>query len=200
MSQCPFAGVTFLPVPRPARDDSGMHFEMISSTRRSVRRSVGLSCDVLSPTTGLFREQMFDLSTRGACVTASAPLDHNEGLLLAFTPPGMSSSIEAMARVARVLHAGGSEIVGLEFTHLPGSACRDIERALRGLPPPLPTPRRALELAWVDVAMSWEEALDDQLNLFERRERILMVDDGVDLIEVVAPAAAVRLPVHLRSV
>jgi hypothetical protein len=177
-----------------------MHFEMISSTRRSVRRSVGLSCDVLAPSTGLFREQMIDLSTRGACVTASAPLDHNEGLLLAFTPPGMSTSIEAMARVARVLRADRSEIVGLEFTHLPGSACRDIERALRGLPPPLPTPRRPLELAWIDVGMTWEEELDDQLNVFERRERILMVDDGVDLIEVVAPAAAVRLPVHLRSV
>ena len=175
-----------------------MHLEMISSTRRSVRRSVGLDCDVLSPSTALFREQMFDLSTRGACVTTAAPLDHNEGLLLAFTPPGMTSTVEAMARVARVLRGGPSEVVGLEFTHLPGSACRDIERALRGLPPPLPTPRRALQLAWIDVAMSWEEELEDQQNLFERRERILMVDDGLDLIEVVAPAAAIRLPVHLR--
>jgi hypothetical protein len=177
-----------------------MHFEMISSTRRSVRRSVGLSCDVLSPSNGLSREEMLDLSTRGACVTASASLAPNEGLLLAFTPPGMRTSIEAMARVARRLRGQAGDVLGLEFTHLPGSACRDIERALRGLPPPLPTPRRPLELAWIDVGMTWEEELDDQLNVFERRERILMVDDGVDLIEVVAPAAAVRLPVHLRSV
>lgn len=181
-----------------------MHFEMISSTRRTVRRSVGLGCDVLAPSGGLSHEQMLDLSTRGACVTSRSVLVHNEGLLVAFTPPGMSSSIEAVARVARVLRAATPErpetLLGLEFTHLPGAAHRDIERALRGLPPPLPSPRRALDLAWIDVAMCWEEDLGDQLNLFEKTERILMVDDGADLIEVVAPAAAVRLPVHLRSV
>ncbi|MBX7194280.1 MAG: PilZ domain-containing protein [Sandaracinaceae bacterium] len=178
-----------------------MHFEMISSTRRSVRRSVGLSCDVLSPSNGLFREQMLDLSTRGACVTTeNAALDHHEGILLSFTPPGMTASIEAVARVARVLpDRGRRDLVGLEFTRLPRSAHRDIERALRGLPPPLPTLRRALELSWVEVSMQWEEELDDQLNLFEATERVMMVDDGAELIEVVAPAAAMRLPVHLRS-
>ena len=176
-----------------------MHFEMISSTRRSVRRSVGLSCDVLSPSNGLSREEMLDLSTRGACVTGSASLAPNEGLLLAFTPPGMRTSIEAMARVARRLRGQAGDVLGLEFTHLPGSACRDIERALRGLPPPLPAPRRTLELVWLDVTMGWDEELGDQLNLYERSERILAVDDGTELVEVLAPAAAVRLPVHLRT-
>ena len=178
-----------------------MHFEMISSTRRSVRRSVGLACDVLSPSTGLFKEQILDLSTRGACVTSSAPIARNEGLLVGFTPPGMSTSIEALARVTRVLRSDlDLDVLGLEFTHLPGSALRDIERSLRGLPPPLPSTRRALELSWIDVSMSWEEELVDQINLYTTSERVLVVDDGRELIEVAAPAAAIRLPVHLRSV
>ncbi len=178
-------------------------FEMISSTRRATRRSVEIACDLLSPGS-LLREQMLDLSTRGACVTSSAPLGQDEELLVAFTPPGMRHSIEALARVAHIarpLVPGVRDIgvLGLEFTGLPGSAHRDIERALRGLPPPLPSLRRRIELAWIDVEMSWEEDLGDQLNLFATSERLTMVDDGVELIEVFAPAAAMRLPVHIRS-
>jgi hypothetical protein len=47
--------------------------------------------------------------------------------------------------------------------------------------------------------MGWDEELGDQLNLYERSKRILAVDDGTELVEVLAPAAAVRLPVHLRT-
>lgn len=180
-------------------------FEMISSTRRATRRSVTLACDLLSPGSGLSREQMLDLSTRGACVTSTVPAGMDEELVVAFTPPGLGASIEAMARVAHVARPivpGVSDVgvLGLEFTGLASSAHRDIERALRGLPPPLPSLRRRIELAWIDVEMSWEEDLGDQLNVFATSERLTMVDDGVDLIEVFAPAAAMRLPVHIRTI
>jgi hypothetical protein len=182
-------------------------FEMISSTRRALRRTVELPCDLLSSRAGVSREHMLDLSTRGACVTSTAALAYQDELLVAFTPPGMRTSIEAIARVAHVarpsilgLESVGVDVLGLEFAGLPASASRDIERALRGLPPPLPSLRRRIELAWIDVEMSWEEDLDDQLNVFATSERITMVDDGSELIEVAAPAAAMRLPVHIRTV
>ncbi len=181
-------------------------FEMISSTRRSLRRSVELSCDVLVSQSGVSREHMLDLSTRGACITSTSPLSRDEELLVAFAPPGLGASIDAIARVAHVARPAlsssdmlGIEVVGLEFASLPASAHRDIERCLRGLPPPLPSLRRRIELAWLDLDMSWEEDLGDQLNVFSATERITMVDDGFDLIEVVGPAAAVRLPVHIRT-
>jgi hypothetical protein len=149
---------------------------------------------------------MLDLSTRGACVTSTTPLAREEEVVVSFTPPGLRTSLDALARVAHLARptlVGADlvpvDVVGLEFTSLAASAARDLERALRGLPPPLPSLRRRLELAWIDVEMSWEEELEDQHNAFATSERITMVDDGVDLIEVVAPAAAVRLPVHIRT-
>lgn len=181
-------------------------FEMVSSTRRAVRRSVELPCELVSPGLGSSREQMLDLSTRGACVTSRTPLALDDELLVSFTPPGLGTSLEAVARVAHLARpelAGSGlvavDVVGLEFTGLAPSAARDLERALRGLPPPLPSLRRRLELAWIDVEMTWEEELDDRLNVYASSERITMVDDGADLIEVVAPAVAVRLPVHIRA-
>lgn len=178
-----------------------MHIELTSSTRRAVRRSVGLRCDVLSPASGLQEERILDLSPRGACITSKATLAPEHGLLLAFCPPGASDSVEAVARVARVLPSpdGDDErVLGLEFTYLPTAAQRQLERAIAGLPPPLPA-RPTLEVSWLDVEMSWEEELDDRVNVFTASERLLCVDDGESLIEVAAPAAAVRLPVHLRA-
>ena len=90
-------------------------------------------------------------------------------------------------------------IAGLEFSPLPTSLLRDIERSLRGLPPPLPLPRKHLELAWLDVDVSWEEELDDRINVVSLSERMTMVDDGDDLIEVRMPGVAMRLPVHIRT-
>ncbi len=178
-----------------------MHLEMTSSTRRTVRRSVGLGCDVLSPSSGLHRETIVDLSPRGACVTSSTPIAREEGILLGFVPPGRASVVEVLARVARVREdrsEGPPRLLGLEFTYLSSAVQRELERAVRGLPPPLPRARRALDLSWIEVSMSWEEDLGDRVNAFEAEERLLWVDDGADLVEVSAPAA-VRLPVHLRA-
>lgn len=180
-------------------------YEITSSTRRVTRRSLGLPCELLSSHAGLRREHLLDLSTRGASVTATSLLSEGEEVVLSFMPPGLSRAVEAVARVAHVVTPKlpwwqtSRGIAGLEFAPLPASLLREIERSLRGLPPPLPVLRKQLELAWLDVEVSWEEELDDRVNLVCLSERMTMVDDGDDLIEVRTPGVAMRLPVHIRS-
>lgn len=183
-----------------------MHpYEVTSSTRRVTRRSLGLPCELLSNESGIRREHMLDLSTRGASVTATSELALGEEVLLSFTPPGLTLAVEAVARVAHVampklpFWQTSRGIAGLEFNPLPASLLRDIERSLRGLPPPLPLPRKHLELAWLDLEVSWEEELDDRVNVVSLSERMTLVDDGEDLIEVRTPGVAMRLPVHIRT-
>lgn len=184
------------------------HIEITSSTRRAVRRSVDLRCDVVSFGSHLHREVMLDLSTRGACITSSSPLCLDEEVLVEFAPPGSGLKIEAIGRVAHVVRARRDEsevdttsfdVAGIEFTAMTSPLQRSIERALRGLPPPVPPVRRSLELAWLDVHVEWMEELDDRVNVFTTSERITVVDDGVDLIETVIPGGAMRLPLHLRA-
>lgn len=190
---------------RLGRDDSFMTvFEVVSSTRRSVRRSVSLPCEVLSVEGSLARERVLDLSSRGARVTARSKVRVDEPIVVSFRPPRLSASLDVLARVAHAesrisREFGDIDFVGLEFVDLAASARRDLERSLRGLPPPLPRVRRESKLVWLDVEMTWEENLDDQRNVFTTTERLTAVDDGEELVEVVAPPLAVRLPVHVRA-
>ena len=118
---------------------------------------------------------MTDLSPHGLRLAAGTCLHEGEAVVVSFTPPGwwLFGELDVFARVVRSepRHGSASASMGLEFLDLPRGARAALAHGLRGMPPPLPTERRkASEMVWVDLLVTYTEDLGDRVNTFEVSE------------------------------
>jgi hypothetical protein len=152
--------------------------EVLAGARRSMRRGVRMECEVLAGAwEGARRHRVLDLSHEGMRVAAGTTLPIDEGVIVSFTPPGwwLTKELTVMARVARALPRGDEPAsMGLEFLDLSAGEEQALAQTLIGRPPPLPRVRTRLrrELVWVDMLVTYEEELDDRVNVFEVSELI----------------------------
>jgi hypothetical protein len=140
--------------------------EVLSHARRELRRSVFVGCDVLSD---LYdepvRHRATDLSPAGLWLDSDLPLEPGTDVALSFAPPGRSQPIIAVGMVRRaVLRRRRRDRMpsgmGIAFTDLSDEAYETLASSLVGMPPPLPTNRRAkprLELLAVEDVIEIED-------------------------------------------
>jgi hypothetical protein len=160
---------------------------VLPRARRIVRRGIEIGCELYSERGGSRRERVLDLSHEGARVSTDVPLLRGEEVLLSFVVPGALD--DRVSALCRVMHAAGAEdrAVGLSFLDLGANSRADIERRLRGVPPPLPRARHR-EQVWVDALLTWEEELDDRTNHFEVAERFsALLDEEIEIAPLAQP-------------
>jgi hypothetical protein len=164
---------------------------VIPRARRIVRRGIEIGCELYSERGGSRRERVLDLSHHGARVSTDVPLFRGEEVLLSFVVPGAFD--DRVATMCRVVHAAGvpgpdDRAVGLSFVELTDVRRAEIERRLRGVPPPLPRRAPKCEMVWVDALVTWEEDLGDQVNTFEVAERFTaLADDEIEIVTLSEP-------------
>lgn len=159
---------------------------VLPHSRRLVRRGIEIGCELYSERGGSRRERVLDLSHEGARVSTDVPLLCGEEVLLSFVVPGALD--DRVSTVCKVAHTAQKDrAVGLSFLDLSTTNRGDIQRRLRGVPPPLPRAVRR-ELIWVDALLTWEEALEDRTNHFEVGERFAMLmDEEIEIAPLGAP-------------
>lgn len=164
--------------------------EIVPAARTSLRRSVRMGCEITSDASEPRRETLVDLSPRGARVQTELSLERGQHVLIGFAPERLGRRVEAIARVA---HVDRDPLlrpsIGLEFVDIDPEIQVDLRDRLRGVPPPLPAAiaRSERELVWVEMLVTWEEDLGDQVNVWEVSESMAAIDDGELVIETLAP-------------
>ena len=164
--------------------------EIVPAVRTSLRRSVRLGCEITSDLAGPRRETLVDLSPRGARVLTDLEVERGEHVLIGFAAERLGRRVETIARVAHVDREPLMRpSIGLEFVDLDPEIQVDLRSHLRGVPPPLPAQitRPARELVWIEMLVTWEEDLGDQVNVWEVSESMAAIDDGDLVIETLAP-------------
>jgi hypothetical protein len=158
--------------------------EILENARRSTRRSVAMTADVISPAWDKPRcHRVADLSPEGMRVLAGTRLPEGELVVVCFTPPGdwLLGEITAWARVVRSEARDGDRpaSMGLELVDLEKGTREFLAHALLHRPPPLPRTRvRPLrELVWIDLLVTYTEDLGDRVNTFEVSEVIGAIED-----------------------
>ena len=161
--------------------------DVMPDSRRALRRAVELEAEVVCDLwAGSAPHRATDLSPYGIWLETPFPLERGTEVVLSFVPPRWSADrellvvgdvrrVELSRRRSDPLPSG----MGVAFRGM-GEAERDaLAETLRGLPPPLPrrqaSPRLHRELVWVDMLLTWEEDLGEQLNDFEVSDRVGVV-------------------------
>jgi hypothetical protein len=180
----------------------------VSCRRSSLRRAVSFECDVRSGLwDGPAPHRVRDLSPEGLWLDSDLPLSAGDALVLVFRPPRWPAHLQpvsALAQVARVglnrrRHDADPSGMGLRFVDLRPGDRHMLTHLLRGLPPPLPRPRRprSPSPARPDVL-----TLDDGKRLTFRAEAPLLTAGTPRPLasspRIVAPAAPVAEPTLLR--
>lgn len=164
--------------------------EIVPAARASLRRQVRLGCEITTDVVGPRRETLVDLSPRGARVMTDVAVERGQHLLIGFAPEGLGRRVETIARVAHVDREPLMRpSIGLEFVDIDPEIQIDLRKRLRGVPPPLPArkTKAARELVWIEMLVTWEEDLGDQVNVWEVSESMAALDDGDLVIETLAP-------------
>lgn len=170
--------------------------EIIPSSRRSVRRSVEIGCEVVTQS-AVHVERMLDLSPTGARVRSRAETRRGQEILLTFVPPGAPRRVSALGTIQHE-QAG---VLGVKFQSLERIDEETLARHLRGLPPPIPSKhvRRERELVWVDALLTFEEDLGDRVHIYEVSERLLMEQELPFEIASLAPMMTASAPKYRWS-
>jgi hypothetical protein len=126
--------------------------------RRILRRALRVECQVVRERDfKLIGSRSVDLSPMGMLVMAQEPVLTGEPVIVAFRLPLSVCWFDAEATVARVVHGRRpgdlGRCFGLEFESLEPEAQVFLRRALRGVPPPLPTREPRVDYA-ASVAMA----------------------------------------------
>lgn len=157
--------------------------EIIPSARSLVRRAVSLEAHVVSRAwEGMRKHRVLDLSPDGMRVAAGTRLEVDEPVVVTFEPPGwwLFGELTLFAKVARTTPRDTAfpASMGLRFLDLPRGARGELQRTLRGLPPPIPRKKRRAEreLVWVDTLVTYTEDLGDRVNTFEVSEALGSID------------------------
>jgi hypothetical protein len=141
---------------------------MSPSRRQSVRRAVDLACDVRSDRwNGALPLAARDISPDGLWLASPFALDPGEQLVLAFRPPRWPVGCLPVVALGEVVRADMRRRrsdalppgMGVRFVDIAYADQSLMQRALRGLPPPLPPRPRADSPARVDAEASF--MLDD---------------------------------------
>jgi hypothetical protein len=111
--------------------------------RRVMRRAVRVDCQVVRERDfRLIGSRGVDLSPQGMLVMAQEPVLTGEPVFVAFRLPRSAWWFDAEATVARVVHGRRPGDLGrcfaLAFESLERDAQAFLQRALRGVPPPVP--------------------------------------------------------------
>jgi hypothetical protein len=120
--------------------------------RRILRRALRVECQVVRERDfKLIGSRSVDLSPMGMLVMAQEPVLTGEPVIVAFRLPLSSWWFDAEATVARVVHGRRpgdlGRCFGLEFDSLEPDAQVFLRRALRGVPPPLPSREPRIDYA-----------------------------------------------------
>jgi len=112
--------------------------------RRTLRRSVRVDCQVVRERDfKLVGSRAVDLSPMGMLVMSQEPILTGEPVVISFRLPRSAWWFDAMGTVARVVHGRRpgdlGRCFGLAFDELEPDVHVYLRRALRGVPPPLPT-------------------------------------------------------------
>lgn len=166
------------------------------SQRRALRRAVSLDCQVISDDwEGPVPHLATNLSPDGIWLTTMYPLHVGSEVVLSFSPPGSEDELLVYGGVRRVeikrrQSDPPSAGMGIAFDYLSRTDTELLRDRLVGLPPPLPSRKKArtprgqmraadpsAELLWVDSLLTFEEDLGDRVNTFELSERVGLSDD-----------------------
>lgn len=161
--------------------------DIVENSRRALRRAVSLECEVLSE---IWDEPVAHRATNvseyGAWLESALPLDPGDEVVLSFTPPRMAQPYLVTGLVRRVeLHRRNGEHdrsgMAIEFVDLPSHCEAALRATLIGFPPPLPrelyVPRLRRDFVWVETLLTFEEELDDRVNVFEVSELLGIVTE-----------------------
>ena len=122
----------------------------LPGVRRSLRRALSFDCEVVADRyDGTVLHRVHDVSSHGAFLESSLPLDPGDEVILTLRPPRYRRA-EAMTIVAEVARVWlprrkddpGPAGMGLKFRELDYDELLALEHALRGVPPALPRPPR----------------------------------------------------------
>lgn len=111
--------------------------------RRSMRRAATVPCQVVAEHGfRLLGTQTLDLSHHGLLVRSDAHVEIGEEVYVSMRIPGGVSWLDALGRVARVVHGlRGRDVgraVGVELLYMEAIDRALLEASLRGRPPPIP--------------------------------------------------------------
>jgi hypothetical protein len=130
-----------------------MHGTLVPAhQRRALRRSARVDCQVVRERDfKLIGTRGVDLSPLGMLVMAQEPVLTGEPVIVAFRLPCSAWWFDAAATVARVVHGRRpgdlGRCFGVAFEELEPDAQMFLRRALRGVPPPLPTREPRIDYA-----------------------------------------------------
>ena len=135
---------------------------VLPGARRALRRALRFECEVVADCYGEpVVHRIHDISTHGAFIESPLPLAPGDEVIMTLVPPRFSRSapmtiVGEVARVAlpRRRRDAGPAGMGVRFIELDYDELCALERALRGVPPPLPPPPDAEIEGWEMVALS----------------------------------------------
>lgn len=125
---------------------------VMKTNRRTVRRAVRLSCQVVSEDSfRLVGRRALDLSPAGMLLESDADVRLGDELLVSFRAPQSGLFIDTSARIVRVV-AGRrpgdhGRCLGLRFEHLDLLMQSVLGASLAGMPPPLPQRAKRVDYA-----------------------------------------------------
>ena len=128
---------------------------LLSSDRRSVRRSVFVDCQVVRERGfELVGERAIDLSQDGMLLLSAAPVRIGEELIVTFRVPGSQRWVDAMATVVRTVRGqrrgDRGPAIGLAFDPLAAEDNLLVRAAIERFPPVYPA--RAPRIDYVATA------------------------------------------------
>ncbi len=120
--------------------------------RRVIRRAIRVECQVVRERDfRLIGSRGIDVSPTGMLVATDEPVLTGEPVIVAFRLPRTERWFDAEATVARVVHGrrpcDRGRGFGLAFDGLDAEAKWLLSRALRDVPPPVPTRERRVDYA-----------------------------------------------------
>ena len=155
--------------------------------RRFARRhAVDVECTVLSEVYGepiAFRIR--DLSADGLFAVSDLLLDPGDEVVVEITLPKLGEPLCILGTVRRTETEppdGYRPGMGVAFDHGDSMLRSILAGSLQHLPPPIPrsTPVEEEEMIWVECLLTWEEDLDDQINIWEVSDLIAAIDEEIE--------------------
>ncbi len=158
--------------------------------RRAPRRSALLPCEVLSDVWEEPLElQARDLSTLGVWLETDLPLDPGDLVVIGLQLPDDPEEhlVSGIVRRAELHDTDGCPSgMAVEFDRLDPPTIRALERSLAKRPPALPRPidpsSECRALRDLTVRVTYEERLDDRINIYEADELVQLIEDETPVV------------------
>jgi hypothetical protein len=116
---------------------------MNGNRRAAARRPLKFACEIVRERDlSIVEGRTRDVSNDGFLLRTSAPLLTGEDVIVSFREPRSGRYVDAVARVARIIHGrrrgDGGRSFGLRIESMDAASRRDLQGAMKGVPPVVP--------------------------------------------------------------